>query len=108
MKKIIVTCSLSLFVLVMVQCSPKASKAIAEAPLATSEQMKAQFSVAQLEEGKVIWQNNCNKCHKLFAPESRDNEKWHKVLRRMIPRAKLSDEEGKLVRAYLIAYSKQG
>lgn len=108
MKKLVTTLALGTFILAMVNCSPKASKSVSTEPAPTAEQMKANFSEEQMAQGKTIWESNCNRCHKLFAPESRDNEKWDRVLKRMIPKAKLSPEDGALVRAYLIAHSKTG
>ena len=92
----------------MANCTPKASKAIAEMPVETKDQITAKYSAVQLEHGKSIFMANCAKCHKLKEPGSRTPDEWNKVLKRMIPKAKLSDDDGKLVRAYLIANSKQG
>ena len=106
MKKILSILMLSVFVLLMTQCATKASKAITAGPVPTPEQIKADYTTAQLDKGKTIWESSCNKCHKLFEPDSRTPEKWNNVLKRMIPRAKLNMEDGKLVRAYLIANAK--
>ena len=106
MKKIFSILILSSFLLLMTQCANKTSKAITAGPVPSPEQIKTQYSAAQLEQGKTIWQSSCNKCHKLFDPESRTPEKWNNVLKRMIPRAKLNIDDGNLVRAYLIANAK--
>lgn len=103
MKKIIVTSALGAFVIFMANCSPKVAESVTAGPVPTSAEVKAQYSATQLDQGKMVWQNNCNKCHKLFAPESRDPEHWNKILKRMIPRAKLNASDAQLVRAYLIA-----
>lgn len=106
MKKLFAVMLYGAFVSLMVNCSPKASKAISELPVENKEQIVAKYSPQQLETGKTIFAGNCAKCHKLKEPESRTPEQWNKVLKRMIPKAKLSDDDGKLVRAYLIAHSK--
>lgn len=108
MRKLIILTVLGSGMLLMANCTPKASKAIAEMPVESKDQILAKYSETQLESGKTIFMSNCDKCHKLKEPESRTPEEWNKVLKRMIPKAKLSDEDGKLVRAYLIAHSKQG
>lgn len=108
MRKFLITSFAVASVLIMANCTPKASKAIAEMPVESKEQIAAQFTPDQLEQGKTIFTGNCAKCHKLKEPGSRTPEQWNKVLKRMIPKAKLSDDDGKLVRAYLIANSKQG
>jgi len=106
MKKIGSIVALGVFVVFMANCSPKSAKTIATEPVPTAEQMKAKYSEEQLAQGKTIWQNSCNRCHKLFEASSRTHEKWDRVLKRMIPKAKLTAEDGALVRAYLIAHSK--
>jgi cytochrome c2 len=108
MRKLFITSFLASAVLFMVNCTPKASKAIAEMPVESKEQIVAKYNPNQLEQGKTIFTGNCAKCHKLKEPGSRTPEQWNKVLKRMIPKAKLSDDDGMLVRAYLIANSKQG
>jgi cytochrome c2 len=108
MKKLIIILSIALGTVFMAQCTPKASKAISETHVMTKEEAIANNTPEQLEQGKTIFTGNCAKCHKLKEPGSRTPEQWEKVLKRMIPKAKLSEEDGKLVKAYLIANSKQG
>lgn len=106
MRKLLVTSFLLSGVIFMVNCSPKASPAISALPVETKDQILAKYNAAQLEQGKTLFMGNCDKCHKLKDPASRTPEGWNKVLKRMIPKTKLSDDDGKLVRAYLIANSK--
>jgi len=108
MRKLIILAITASGAIFMANCTPKAGKAVAEQPVETREQIAAQYSAAQLESGKTIFTGNCSRCHKLKEPGSRTPEQWNRVLKRMIPKAKLSEEDGKLVRAYLIANSKQG
>lgn len=93
-------------ILAMASCFPKASHVIRSLPVESKEQILAQYSQEQLTQGNTIFTNSCGNCHKLKLPETRTAEKWNSIIKRMIPKAKLSDEEGKLVRAYVIANSK--
>jgi cytochrome c5 len=110
-KKTITLCSLVTLSIIMVNCSstkkttaiPGASNASPEAKVAEA---KKNYNDAQMAEGKTLWESNCAKCHKLFTPESRDVEKWEAVLPRMVKRAKLSDQQAGMVRAYLITNAK--
>jgi cytochrome c5 len=104
MKKIFLVILAFSIMVTLVHCTPKAARTTESIP--TPEQIAAQFTIAQLDEGKMLMQSSCNKCHKLFDPITRTPEKWDRVLRRMIPRAKLSEEEGTLVRAYILANAK--
>ncbi|RQO30646.1 hypothetical protein DBR32_07890 [Taibaiella sp. KBW10] len=90
----------------MASCYPKASQVIRSLPVESKAQIKAQYDQGQLAQGQQLFISNCAKCHKLKDPESKTPEQWNKTVKRMIPRAKLSDEQGKLVRAYLIANAK--
>lgn len=105
MKKLIAIGVLSAFVFVMANCSPKVAKQVTTGPVPTAIDIKNNFSAEQLDQGKMIWQNSCNRCHKLFAPESRTPESWNNVLKVMITKANLNKEDATLVRAYLIANS---
>jgi mono/diheme cytochrome c family protein len=108
MKKLVIISSIAFGAVFMAQCTPKASKAISETHVMTKEEAIAGNTPEQLEQGKVLFTGNCAKCHGLKEPGSRTPEQWERVLKRMIPKAKLSEEDGKLVKAYLIANSKQG
>lgn len=111
MRKMLTLSALAGCIFVMVNCSPKAAKTVTAgtAPSAAEsrEMVLARYSEAQLASGKALFTGNCAKCHKLKAPETRTPAEWEKVLKRMIPKAKLQAEEGELVRAYVMANSKQ-
>lgn len=93
--------------LTLVNCSSGKKTASATDKPASEKvaDVKAQYSEAQMEEGKTIWSGKCNKCHKLYSPESHSVEKWERVLPRMSNRANLDDRQAALVRAYLIAHA---
>lgn len=85
--------------------SKKATTSTASAADVIKE-MQTKYTDAQREEGKTLWKSNCQKCHKLYEPDSRSVSKWDRVLPRMNNRAKLTDEQAALVRAYLISNAK--
>lgn len=110
MKKTLTLLTLAVLSVVMVNCSstkkastiPGASTATPEARVAEA---KKNYSEDQMAEGKTLWETNCNKCHKLYAPESRNVDKWEAVLPRMVKRAKMTDTQAGMVRAYLITHA---
>ncbi|MBL1410594.1 c-type cytochrome [Sphingobacterium faecale] len=106
MRKEIIIIFSTIAILSMVSCFPKASQLIRSLPVENKEQILAQYNQQQIAEGNAIFKNSCGSCHKLKQPETQTAEKWNSIIKRMIPKAKLSDEEGKLVRAYVIANSK--
>ena len=50
------------------------------------------YSLADLNEGKSLFEHNCNRCHHLKNPASRSEEKWGKIVPKMM--AKLNKKEG--------------
>ncbi|OSZ78503.1 hypothetical protein CAP35_09700 [Chitinophagaceae bacterium IBVUCB1] len=87
-------------------CTSKKATTSTASPADVVKEMQTKYTEAQREEGKTLWQGNCQKCHKLYQPETRTVGKWENVLPRMNKRAKLTDEQAALVRAYLIANAK--
>jgi len=76
-------------------CSPKVSQ-----PEATKT-IEATLS-PELAQGKVLYENNCAKCHDLFNPKSFSAEQWIPIMLNMQKKAKISDEEREMIYAYLI------
>lgn len=105
MTKLYISTLLIAVILLLAQCSPKIAKMVTSGPVPTSEEIKASFTSTQLDEGKTVWESSCKRCHKLFPAESHNPEEWNRILRRMIPRARLELEEARLVHAYLIAHA---
>lgn len=118
MKKIFVLSFMVLTSFLMVKCS-SSKKTATTAPNTTAssttnvaiaekvDELKKQFSEDQLQQGKTIFESKCHKCHGLKRPETHTFSKYSKVLPSMIKKARLSDEEGNLVRAYLLTNAKQ-
>lgn len=90
------------FVLGFSQCSPKLASRTALTEAQRVEQALAQYTPADMEEGKRLWQQRCADCHKLYTPESRTVKKWDQILPRMSKRSKLTEIEAGKVRAYII------
>lgn len=103
MKKIIVIASVAVSVSLAVACSPKKPAVSSEAAAMTKEMALSQFSAAQIAEGETLFNAKCGTCHKLHQPKQFGDARWNKVLNRMLPKAEATGEEGKLIRAYVIA-----
>jgi len=123
MKKIAVIFSLVAGTFIMAKCTPKAGKAVAETkttapappetpatpPTATvPPPAGTPVSAADIAAGKSIYNDNCGKCHKLYDPGAFTAAKWGPILKGMIPKARLNDSDGNLVRAYVYSNAKQG
>lgn len=56
--------------------------------------------------GKTVYVNRCGRCHGLKNTEKYTQQQWENILKSMIPKAKLNDEEAKQVTAYVMANAK--
>lgn len=104
MKKII--SFLSCVVIIITACNKKSVPIITsrETPSPVISTTKSETLVkADLTQGKQIFINRCGKCHDLPLPEQFTEKRWEGILSYMIPRARLNDEEGIHVTAYLKA-----
>jgi len=108
MKKILALCSFAAMTVLFVQCAPKKAVTTTEmSDEAKLEEIKENYTGVQLAEGKTIWENSCQKCHKLYSPENYTVRKWENILPRMSKRAKLDDKQSAHVRAYLLTNAKK-
>lgn len=107
MRKLLSLLSLAVLSVSLTQCTPK--KTTTANTMTDAEkvaEVKKNFTPQQLEEGKMVFETSCNKCHKLKGPETRSVAKWERVLPRMSSKAKLSDDDAAKVRAYVLANTK--
>jgi mono/diheme cytochrome c family protein len=62
---------------------------------------------ANLKAGQEIYTQNCGRCHRLHKPNEFTADKWtNSILPKMSKKAKLTEDQNKLVEAYLSANSK--
>lgn len=57
--------------------------------------------------GQTVYTNRCGRCHSLKKTENYTAQQWGNILKSMIPKAKLNDDEAKQVTAYVIEHSKK-
>ena len=69
-------------------------------------------TIASLNEGKAIFEANCDMCHRLKSPSSRSEEKWNLIVPQMVKKVnrKIGSEEinpkkQELLRRYLVTMS---
>jgi cytochrome c5 len=71
--------------------------------LAAAESVEQGATSDWLMKGKEIMNNQCGSCHKAKDPIKYDEASWVRHMSRMVPKAKLSDEQAKFLRVYTIA-----
>lgn len=97
MKNIFLACTV-LSVLIA-SCTPK-STPLAEAPKSVTS------TAEQIAQGKTIFENSCNKCHKLYEPTQFTAVEWVGIMNSMAPKAKLTDEQHQWVYDYVVSVKK--
>jgi hypothetical protein len=60
-----------------------------------------------METGRIIFTNRCGKCHDLPKADQYTAQRWDGILSSMIPKARLNEEQGLHVTAYLKAQAKK-
>ena len=56
--------------------------------------------------GKTIYTTRCNRCHKAEPIDRFTTVEWENILKSMIPKARLNEEQSKIVTAYIMAKAK--
>lgn len=104
---------------ILYACSPKIAPAAptetiteTNAPIAAAEPLKENVKelvkgetalTPELAEGKSLYENKCGNCHKLFPASKHDKEGWEQTMYYMAPKARLTEDQKKLVYNYLTA-----
>ena len=57
--------------------------------------------------GKIIYEEKCIRCHSLKDPQNFSADSWTFILKTMIPRAHLDDDQAKQVTSYVMANAKK-
>jgi cytochrome c5 len=83
-----------------------ATKSSVPAEVAKKEEPKPiDFEIVlnpELTEGKMLYENNCNKCHELFEPKRFTASQWSPIVYRMQKEAGISDVDREKIYNYLI------
>lgn len=82
---------------VLIGCAPQTTEAVTSDVEETTEEMPK----AAIGEGKVIYLDDCSKCHGTKVVEDYTKEQWDKILPNMIKKAELDATQGAQVSAYV-------
>lgn len=62
---------------------------------------KTDVSVQDLVNGRDLYLNECNECHKLNQPKKYTSGEWTKILKKMQEKAEITDAQRELIFSYL-------
>jgi cytochrome c5 len=96
---------ISAILVLLAACGGSKSTTSTPTPVQTKDVAVSETSTAMTDTeraGKVVYEANCAKCHKLHEPKSFSAEEWKPIVLRMQKKAKISDEQREMVYAYLV------
>ncbi|MBS1653407.1 MAG: hypothetical protein JSU05_01070 [Bacteroidetes bacterium] len=76
------------------------------APTAPVTEVKPE-DAALISQGKSVYEAKCGKCHALKVVDVYTAQRWEGILKMMIPKAKLTEDEAAQVTAYVNANAKK-
>lgn len=94
--KVIVLAALAI---IIYSCAAKSTAPTATIP--TPAKSTASVMMAELAEGKSLYENNCAKCHKLYDTKEFSAEDWKPIVVRMQKKAHLDDLSGQKIYNYV-------
>ena len=96
---------LTIIVLMAIACTPKASPAVTEATIPTSNSVSKETKT--IDAGHTIFTSQCTRCHKEKPIHKWTYEKLRPTLAIMVKKAKLDNAEIGQLTAYVYANSKK-
>jgi cytochrome c5 len=97
---------LSATLLVLVACaSKKATISLTDTDASRAATKYPGASLATLQKGKALYEENCSKCHGLKSPTAYNEEQWGKHVKRMAPKAKIDKPTEELILQYVVTMS---
>ncbi|MDZ4821827.1 MAG: hypothetical protein SH856_00020 [Flavobacteriales bacterium] len=60
------------------------------------------LTLSEVNEGKMLYETHCDKCHPLKKPESRTEMEWHTIVPEMAGRAKIDEVTESKILKYVL------
>lgn len=103
MKRLIILTSFSLFI---VSCAGLQLATPTQADVDRMEETYPELTVAELIEGKGLYEDKCSRCHGLKDPVAFSNEEWNRIVPNMANKARgrqisLTSEQEQSILRYL-------
>jgi cytochrome c5 len=80
---------------------------ITEKDIAWADSVWKGTTLADLNNGEVLYTKSCNRCHGYKNPQSRSAEKWNRIIPKMSKKAKLSNDEELLLLKFVITEGRE-
>lgn len=67
----------------------------------TSSDVTSTATLADLQQGRTLYMNNCGACHSLYSPDDYTPSQWKTIISSMGPRTSMSSSQILLVTKYV-------
>jgi hypothetical protein len=67
----------------------------------TPSDVSTTTTLDELNQGRSLYIDNCDRCHGLYAPESFNTSQWKSIMNQMAPKTRLTSSEVNLVTKYV-------
>jgi mono/diheme cytochrome c family protein len=104
------TITILIFTLIVVACHRKTvapSDNIILSNKTTTETKVSASNPETASAGQTIYTNRCGRCHGLKKTENYTPQQWETILKNMMPKARLTDDEAKQVTVYVMSHAKK-
>ncbi|MDI1315720.1 cytochrome c [Flavobacterium sp.] len=82
-------------------CAAKSGVPTTEVKKVDSTETATTLLTPELNEGKILYENNCAKCHDLYNRKEFSIEEWKPIVTRMQMKAHLDDVQGQKIYNYV-------
>jgi mono/diheme cytochrome c family protein len=86
---------------VFIQSCNKGSSASGALYTPTTSDVTATATLAELQQGRTLYVDNCGRCHGLYSPDNYSAAQWKSILNNMAPNTSLSASDILLVTKYV-------
>lgn len=98
--------------MIIIACHKKAVPEITSrtefpAPPKAAQSTVVENSPEAITAGKMIFETRCNRCHDLKDTNGYTADRWTTILKTMIPRARLNEDQARQVRSYVVANARK-
>jgi hypothetical protein len=92
---------LTSLLLVLIQSCSKSSTDSGSLYTPTSADVTSTATLAEMQQGRTLYINNCGKCHGLYSPDSYSSTQWKSIMNNMAPNTGMSASDILLVTKYV-------
>lgn len=90
-------------IIIIISCAQKTILISNERKPATKKDAVTEKATTPFEQGRILFKNNCGRCHALPVINKYPKEEWSGILDIMIPKSRLNNKDSALVSQYVFS-----